>query len=319
MISGPWDMQHSNGRRCVQTSRSMAGGGVAVVPACVRCVRGRCKPNQLTGCKVFSCVSSTSMPRYLTVAPNWTRTTWFADRPRVKNWVRSRTDPSPEGPYPAIQPQDKAEFLKRCPVRQPQRLPMIVSRVFTASLTALAIAGSAGLAFAQSNTSGSPASPAPAAANQVPPPVGTKPMETAPGSMAKPDRTPAPAAKGNNTSGSPASPAPAAANQAPPAVGTKPMETAPGGMAKPDRTPAPAAKGNNTSGSPASPAPAAANQAPPAVGTKPMETAPGGMAKPDRTPTPAAKGSNTSGSPSTPAPAAANQAPPPVGSTPPAK
>jgi hypothetical protein len=67
---------------------------------------------------------------------------------------------------------------------------MKTSSFITSSLAALAVVGSVGLVFAQSNTSGSPSSPAPAAANQSPPSTNTPPMVTPPvGSMT----TPAPA------------------------------------------------------------------------------------------------------------------------------
>lgn len=97
---------------------------------------------------------------------------------------------------------------------------MKISSVFTHSLTALVMAGSASVAFAQSNTSGSPSSPAPAAANQSPPPVGSEPKAMKPKKKTNAERKPAADPKGNNTSSAPSNPAPAAANQPPPPVGT---------------------------------------------------------------------------------------------------
>lgn len=132
---------------------------------------------------------------------------------------------------------------------------MKISSVLTHSLTALAIAGGASMAFAQSNATTSPSTPAPAAANQQPPAVGSTPVTTTKPAMV--ERKPAPAEKGNNTSSSPASPAPAAANQQPPAVGAATSSNPKPSMA--ERKPAAGEKGNNTSSSPASPAPAAAN------------------------------------------------------------
>lgn len=69
---------------------------------------------------------------------------------------------------------------------------MKTSSFITSSLAALAVVGSVSLVFAQSSTSGSPSTPAPAAANQLPPSstTTTTPMATPPvGGMT----TPAPA------------------------------------------------------------------------------------------------------------------------------
>ncbi len=65
---------------------------------------------------------------------------------------------------------------------------MKTSSFITSSIAALAVVGSVGLVFAQSSTSGSPSTPAPAEANQ--PSTNTTPMATPPvGGMT----TPAPA------------------------------------------------------------------------------------------------------------------------------
>lgn len=67
---------------------------------------------------------------------------------------------------------------------------MKTSSFITSSIAALAVVGSVGLVFAQSSTSGSPSTPAPAAANPTAPSTTTTPMATPPvGGMT----TPAPA------------------------------------------------------------------------------------------------------------------------------
>lgn len=67
---------------------------------------------------------------------------------------------------------------------------MKTSSFITSSIAALAVVGSVGLVFAQSSTSGSPSTPAPAEANQSAPSTTTTPMATPPaGGMT----TPAPA------------------------------------------------------------------------------------------------------------------------------